>query len=228
MNTNIFKLTGFLYLLVILCAGASQGYIRGGLIVYNDVALSVANILENKSLFRLGITLDLIAFILDVIITILLYQIFKGYGKSLAIVMSAFRLVAHPAIGSINLLNHYYGLQLISKGNALNALDSSQSEILGMFFLDGHSFGYLIAGAFFGIHCVLLGVLICRSKIVSNLFGVLLIGAGIGYLIESFGNFNFPGYEFYTALIVGITAAIGEVSLTIHFLLKKNIVIEKN
>ncbi|MEM0994929.1 MAG: DUF4386 family protein, partial [Bacteroidota bacterium] len=56
--------------------------------------------------------------------------------------------------------------------------------------------------------------------VVPKLFGGFLLGSAVGYLIETFINFNLPGYEGWTALVVGITAAIGEVSLAFYFLLK--------
>ena len=221
MRSKLFRLTGLLYLLVIICAGTSQGYIRGSLIITDDINTTVRNITENAGLFRLGITLDLVAFILDVVISVLLYQLFKDFGRTLAMVTAAFRLVAHPAIGSLNLLNHYLGYRLISNTDSLNAFDQAQLDALGMFFLEGHSYGYLLAGGFFGVHCLLLGILIYKSNTVPNFIGGFIVGSGIGYLIETFGNFNVPGYEQYTALIVGVAAALGELSLTLYFLLAR-------
>ena len=88
-NPNTVRLTGLLYLLVIICAGFSQGYVRGTLVVFGDAQATAANILANEGLFRLGLTSDLIAFLLDAVISVLLYQIFKPYGKILAMVSSA-------------------------------------------------------------------------------------------------------------------------------------------
>ncbi|MCB0537943.1 MAG: DUF4386 family protein [Bacteroidetes bacterium] len=78
----------------------------------------------------------------------------------------------------------------------------------------------VIAGGFFGVHCILLGILIYKSNVFPKFFGGLLLGSGAGYLIETFGNFNFPGYETYTALIVGFAAVSGEVGITIYMLSK--------
>ncbi len=220
MTKNTFRLTGFLYLLVIICAGLSQGYVRGTLIIPGDAAATAENILANQGLFRMGITLDLTAFIIDAIISVLLYQIFKPVGKTLALVSSSLRLIAHPAIGSLNLLNHYLAIHVLNDPSLATSFDPAQIESLGLLFTQAHQYGYLIAGGFFGLHMGLLGIQIIKSTSIPSLFGWFLIGSAAGYLIETFGNFMFPGHEAITALIVGTTAAIGEVAFTFYLMIK--------
>ena len=62
------RITGLMYLIVIVCAGFAQGYVRANLVVPGDAAATAANILEYTPLFRLGLVADLIAFILDAVI----------------------------------------------------------------------------------------------------------------------------------------------------------------
>jgi hypothetical protein len=214
------RITGFLYLLVIICAGFSQGYVRGTLVVPNDAVATANNIIQNKGLFQLGLTTDLIAFLIDAVIAVMLYHIFKPFNKNLAMVSSAFRLIAHPAIGSLNLLNHYMALNVLQSEGLSSAFTTNQLQEFSSSFMQMHHYGYLIAGAFFGIHCLLLGILIYKSNVFPKFFGGLMLGAAAGYLIETFGNFNFPGYEGYTALIVGVAAALGEVGFTLYMLIK--------
>lgn len=220
MNINSVRLMGLLYLIVIIFAGFSQGYVRGTLIVPGDAVATAANIEQHESLFRLGLTADMIAFLLDVVISVMLYQLFKPFGKNLAMISSALRLVAHPAIGSLNLLNHYMAYQVLSGAEFLAPFDSAQLQAMSMLFMDAHRNGYLIAGAFFGVHCLLFGILIYQSKVFPKLFGGLMLGAAAGYLMETFGDFTLPGNEEWLALIVGISAALGEVSLTVYMLTK--------
>lgn len=220
MQKNTYRLTGVLYLFVIICAGFSQGYVRGTLVIPGDALATATNIIQNEGLFRLGLSLDLVAFMLDAIISVLLYQMLKPFGKNLAMVSSALRLIAHPAIGSLNLLNHYLAYQVLGGAEFLTVFNEAQLHSLSLLFMDAHRYGYLIAGGFFGLHCLLLGILIYKSNTIPNVLGGFLLGSAAGYLIETFGNFNFPGYEAYTALIVGLAAAIGEVSLTLYLLIK--------
>ncbi|WP_162340832.1 DUF4386 domain-containing protein [Cyclobacterium salsum] len=211
--------TGLMYLLVIVLAGFSQGYIRSSLIVPEDALATSINIVGAEGLFRLGLVLDLIAFLLDAIISIWLYRLFRPYGETLALTAMVLRLLAHPAIGSLNLLNHYLALQAALVPDFLAGFDANQLQSMSLLFMEAHRIGYLIAGVFFGLHCLLLGLLLHRSPL-PGLLGTLMILAGIGYEMESFGDFLFPGNEEWLALVVGVTAVLGEVSLTGYFLKK--------
>ncbi|MAY83782.1 MAG: hypothetical protein CMP59_06565 [Flavobacteriales bacterium] len=220
MKKRDYRITGLLYLLVIIFAGLSQGYVRGTLVIPGDAAATAENILQNEGLFRMGITFDLIAFILDAVISVMLYQMLKPFGKTLAMVSSALRLIAHPAIGSLNLLNHFLAYKVLSGADFLGVFEAGQLESLSMLFMNAHNYGYLIAGAFFGAHLLLLGIQIYRSNTIPNIFGGFLLGSAAGYLLETFTDLGISGYEEYTALIVGIAAAIGELSLTVFLLVK--------
>lgn len=209
-----------MYLLVIVCAGFSQGYVRGNLIVPGDASATAANIVASEGLFRLGLVADLIAFILDAIISVMFYQMFRSHNKTLALASSALRLLAHPAVGSINLLNHYLALYVLGGAGFLSAFDGAQLESLSMLFMEAHRNGYLIAGGLFGVHCFLLGLLICQTHLIPKLFGVMMMVAAAGYLMETFGDFLFPGNETWLAWVVGLAAVLGEVELTLYMLIK--------
>jgi len=108
------RVTGVLYLLIIIFAGFSQGYVRGSLVVPDDAVTTAQNIIASPELFRLGFATDLMAFILDAIVSVLFYVLLRPVSKTLALVAAALRLLAHPAIAGINLLNHYMALQITS------------------------------------------------------------------------------------------------------------------
>ncbi len=219
-SIKLIRFTGLFYLVVIICAGFSQGFVRETLVLSENAVETAHSILQNKGLFQFGLTTDLIAFQLDAVIAILFYKIFSPFNKTLAMVSSAFRIIAHPAIGSLNLLNHYMALKVLETDSLSNSFSTAQLQQISGLLMDAHHYGYLIAGSFFGVHCLLLAILIYRSNVFPKMFGGLFLGAAAGYLIESFGNFNALGYEVYTALIVGVTAVLGEVGLTFYMLVK--------
>ena len=187
--------------------------------MFGDASLTADNILSNAGLFRLGLVADLIAFLLDAVVAILFYQLMKPVHKTLAMVASAFRLLAHPAIASINLLNHAMAHEVL-KSDLLVGFSPEQVSSIALAFMEAHRIGYLIAGAFFGIHCLLLGILIYRSGTIPGVFGFLMIGAALGYVMESFGDFLYPGHEVLLAWVVGLSAAVGEVGLTLYLIIK--------
>ncbi len=129
--------TGLMYLMVIVLAGFSQGYIRGSLVVPEDAVATSLNIVGEEGLFRLGLVLDLTAFLLDAIISIWLYRLFRSYGQTLALTAAVLRLLAHPAIGSLNLLNHYLALQAALVPDLLTGFDANQLQSMSLLFMEG-------------------------------------------------------------------------------------------
>ena len=214
------RITGFLYLIVIVCAGFSQGAVREVVYVVNDATTTAQNILGNITLFKWGLATDMIAFMTDIAISVLLYQLLKPVNKTLAMVSSAFRLIAHPAIAGINLLNHFGALRVLQSSGLAEQFSQAQLNEFSLMFMEMHHMGYLIAGAFFGIHCLLLGYLLFKSTSFPTIFGILLMAAAFGYLIESFGFPFFPELKTTFALIVGMTAGIGEVSFCLYLMIK--------
>ena len=214
------RLTGLMYLAVIVCAGFSQGYVRANLFIPGDAVATATNIMENSGLFRLGLVSDLIAFILDAVISVVFYQMLKPYGKTLALISSSLRLLAHPAIGAINLLNHYMAMDVLTGMEMMTGFEVVEIQTLSLWFMNAHRYGYLLAGGFFGVHCLLLGIQLSKSRLVPVFFGVAMMIAGVGYLMETFGDFLFPGNEEWLAWVVGLSAALGEVELTLYLLIK--------
>ena len=51
--------------------------------------------------------------------------------------------------------------------------------------IDTFSTGFLLALVLFGVHLLVLGFLLHRSRYVPRAFGVLLVAAGVGYIVDS-------------------------------------------
>ena len=222
------RLTGVLYLLIIVCAGFSQGAVREMLVINGDAAATAQNILRDSFLFRIGLVTDLFAFLCDAGVAILFYYLLKPVSKGLAITAAVFRLIAHPAIGSLNLINHYAALNILESPGFISTFETGQVQEMSLMFMELHNMGYLIAGAFFGIHCLLLGYLLYRSEWFPKWTGVLLTLAAFGYLIESFGFVLLPEMKNIFRWIVGLSAGIGEVSLTFWLIIKGIRVTDQN
>ena len=217
---KIARVAGVLYLIIIVCAGFGEGYVRSSLIVPGDATATANNIVANQLLFRLGFVSDLIAFLSDLVVSVLLYVLLKPVSKTLSLIAASLRLLAHPAIASINLLNHFMALLLVSGAGYLTVFDTDQLHALVLLFLNAHRYGYLIGGAFFGLHCLILGYLLFTSGFFPRILGVFMVIASGGYLIESFGNFLFPDYETVLVWIVAVPAVIAELSLCLWLLVK--------
>lgn len=214
------RLAGLLYLLIFVTAGFSEGFVRATLIVPGDATATAANIVASEGLFRLGFVSDLVAFSADAVVAVLLYVLLRPVSKTLALVAASLRLIAHPAIASINMLNQYMALELLSGAEYLTVFDPEQLHALVLLFLTAHSYGYLIGGIFFGLHLLVLGYLLYRSELFPAILGGLVVLAAFGYLTESFTFFLVPAYEPVASTIVLVTAVIGEMALALYLIVK--------
>lgn len=214
------RITGVLYLIVIVCAGFAQGVARETVFIAGDALATANNILANSALFRWGLVTDLIAFSTDIAISVLLYMLLRSVNKPLALIMACFRLIAHPGIATANLLNHYAAIKVLDSPGLAAQFSTPQLMELSQFFMEAHHLGYILAGVAFGLHCFLLGYLLMRTGHFPTLLGILMIGASFGYLIESFGFILHPENKVIFGWIVGLSAAVGEVSLCIWLIIK--------
>lgn len=214
------RIAGLLYLVIIVAAGFAEGFVRSTLVVPGDPGATASNILGAQTLFRLGLFADLVAFSADAAVAVLLYVILRSAGPTIALLAVAFRLVAHPAIASLNLLNHLGALLVLDGGGPLAGFEPAELERLALLAMDLHGYGYVIGGLFFGIHLALLGHLLHRSELFPSLLGILIAAAAVGYLFEAFAVFVVPSLEGLAGSLVVVTASVGEVSLCLYLLIR--------
>ena len=193
------RIAGASWLLIILTGIAAEFFIRMPLIVSGDAAATAANILASEGLFRLGIALDIVMLVFDIVATVALYALFRRVHHSLALLAAFFRLVM-DAVLAANLVNLVLALLFLNAGEG-----QTGGELQGMaqVFLDAHGSGYDIALIFFGLHCFILGGLIYRSGFVPRALGLLLLLASLGYLIDSFAHLLLP----QGSPLLGVSAA---------------------
>lgn len=214
------RVAGGLYLLIIATAGFAEGFVRSSLIVAGDPAATAHNIQASAALFRLGIIADLVAFMADAGVAVLLYIVLRGTNETVALLAMVFRLLAHPLIASLNLLNPIGALLILEGSGPLRMFPRPELEQLAMLAIDLHGHGYLIAGAFFGIHCALLGQLLYRSEWFPRILGILLWGAAAGYLSEACAVLTASAFGTLARGLVVATAGIGETSLCLFLLIR--------
>jgi hypothetical protein len=212
------RIAGLMYLVIIVGGLFSEAYVRSSIIVSGDATATANNIIASESLFRIGFASDLIVFLCDVVVSIILYVLLKAVNKTLALIAASFRLVM-TAISGINLLNLFAPLLLLSGADYLSVFNLDQLQALVMLFLKTHTYGYHIALTFFGLHCLILGYLLYKSNYFPRILGVLMIIASFGYLINSFSNF-LPNFIRINYMILLLPALIAELSLCMWLIIK--------
>ena len=185
------RVSGVLYLIIIVCGIYSEIFIRSRLIVRDDVMATASNILAAEGLFRFGFIADSIMLLSDVTLAVFFYLLLKPVNKPLALLAAAFRLTQSAILG-VNLLNYYAALLLLKGKVYAAAFDGDQLHGIVLLFLDLHSHGYDIGLLFFAISCFILGYLVIKSDMLPSLAGYGLMLASCVYLSGSVMRFTIP------------------------------------
>jgi hypothetical protein len=194
MNPNkTARIAGFLYLIIFIIGAFGQLYIRDSLIVPGDAATTANNIMASESLFRLGFVLTLIRQTVLILLALVLYKLLKVVNKNVAVLMVVFALVAVP-ISMLSEFNLFAALLLLSGADYLTAFTADQLQALVPLFLDLREHGLLIA-QLLAVWLLPYGYLVYNSGFLPRIFGVLLIIAGCGLLIDFVTFFLFPNFD---------------------------------
>ena len=87
-------------------------------------------------------------------------------------------------------------------------------------FVNAQHYGYALGMVFFGLHLGVLGFLVYRSGFLPRMLGILMVVSALGYLADSFTKFVVPQNADTLAMVVIVTALIGELPLTLWLLVK--------
>jgi hypothetical protein len=172
------------------------------LIVPGDATTTANNIMASEILFRTGICSFLIVIVCDVVVAWALYVYLKPVNKSLSLLAAWFRLV-YSTIFGIALVNYFSIFQLLNGADYLIVIEPTHLYAQVMLSINAFSDGWAIGFVFFGLHLALLGYLAFKSDYIPRIYGVLLMVAGLSYLIDYFGNFLFPNLDAAISMVLG-------------------------
>jgi hypothetical protein len=92
----------------------------------------------------------------------------------------------------LNVLGEIAALILLSGANFLAVFDKPQLDALAMLFIRLHGQGLQVASIFWGLWLFPFGLLIMRCGFIPKVLGILVIVAGVGYLLGSFTSLILP------------------------------------
>lgn len=207
------RVAGALYLVANIFAPFTLLYLPSRFIVRGDAAATANNVIASESLFRFGIVGNLFTFIANIFLALALYQLLKVVNKNMASLMVILFLVGVP-IAMLNELSQLAILQLLGGADYLKAYPTDQLQALAYLLLRLHDQGLLIAHIFFGLWLLPMGYLVFKSGFIPRIVGVLLVIAGVGYVVQSFAAFL--GYNVNIILFTGL----GELVFLLWLLIK--------
>lgn len=196
-NTNIMespkklaRLTGILYLLVILAGITCEIINQNFIVVPGYISATVDNILAHGLIFRLGFVISLVRFIVFILLVLALHKIFRPVNQDLSQVMIVIALVG-IVIGMVILLFQYAAPLLLSSPDYSTFFSTDQLHAQIGLFLNLQKFGDKTS-QILSIWLLPLGYLLYKSGFLPKVFGVLMVIAGLGYVADFLVYILFP------------------------------------
>jgi hypothetical protein len=195
---NLSIIAGISYIIIFFAAIFANFFFLDALIEN-----PLETIQQDGMMVRLGIMAFLITVVFDVVVAWALMDLFRKHPLTL---LSTFFRLMHAAV---------FGVAIFALPLALTS--GTAKEILMQ--VDIFNTIWLIGLFFFGIHLILLGLILKKPKIIS----IFLIVAGIVYIFDTSAHFLFPFYETYASIflaLVAIPSILGELGFSIWLLAK--------
>jgi hypothetical protein len=178
------RIAGAFYVVIIAFALFAYLHVRGQLIVPGDMARTATNIVAHEQLYRLGFSAAVIVVVCNLPLGWIFFELLKVVNRRLALLALLF-ITASATIEAVNLFNYIAPLFTFTL-REFGAFDASQQGALARGSIRMFGYGFSVSLTFFGVFCVLVGVLILRSKFLPSLLGLLMLAAGAAYWIDNF------------------------------------------
>jgi Domain of unknown function (DUF4386) len=212
-------LAGLAYVVIIVLALFANFFVLERLTVPDDAATTVSNIASSELLFRSGVAAFIIVLIADVVVAWALYVFLQRTNRELSLFAAWFRLI-YVAISAAALLNLLIAVKLVDDTGYTTAIEAGQRNAQVMLFLDAYTYGWSIGLVWFGVHLLLLGLVIVKSAHAPSILGLLVAMAGLGYAVGKLASVLLPDYNDAFLLLIAVLAVPGEFGLTAWLLWK--------
>ncbi len=193
------QLAGLIYLIIAIIGGFSIGYMPSVIIAEGNTVLTFQNLIDNQELFRWGIAGDIAVMVLEIVLTVMLYQLFKSFSTT-GMTIATYSRLAMAIIMGMNLINYMIPAIIMTQPEYLSSFSSTELESLTFLFFKAHKYGELAWQIFFAIHLFMLGYVIRKSRKTSKWLGIIMLAGGIGYVGDSFIQFTLMNSEILSVL----------------------------
>jgi hypothetical protein len=192
---------GLVWLLYFFVAGLGTFLLRG-IVVRSDAVATATNLVAHAAWFRAGLAFDLVGNCTYIVLTVLLYGLFRPVDRNLARLATAFSLVgcATQIIGGLLRVAPFV---LLVDNQSFSGFSAQQLQAAVLISLRTFDHVFDISFVLFGFFEIVLGYLILKSTFLPRWLGWLFIVAGIGgttFLWPPFATSIFP-------LILALNAA---------------------
>lgn len=182
-QSQLARLSGLLYLLLILTGVYGLMYVPMKLIDWNDPAVTAGNLRTHDLFFRVGILSEIACFVFFVFLPLSLYKLLSHVGRGWAATMVVLALVSIP-VSFVNVVKHVDVAFLLEGHAYLDAIPTEQLHAQVMYLLASYNNASLVSNIFWGAWLFPLGVLVYKSRQIPRILGWFLIIGSFSFLVE--------------------------------------------
>jgi uncharacterized membrane protein len=204
------RIAGILYILLGVIAPVRLIYIPNAVFVSGNAQATAANIASHEAIFRMAILTDVMAGVLTLLVTMMLFRLFRRVDRDLASVMLILGGFMVTPIYFFNLVNDAAAVVIAHAPNYLAAFDQQQREGLVSLFLRLHAYGVVVNEMFWGLWLLPLGGLILKSRLLPRFIAIWLFANGGAYVLLSVLGILSPSLEAKASGLI-FPALLGEV-----------------
>lgn len=215
-ESRLGRLSGFLYLIVVITGMFSLGYVPSQLSVHNDPQATFDRIVASESLFRYGITSLLIEQVSYLLLVLVLFRLLRAVDQNIAAIMVALVAVSVP-VAMISVAHRLDVLTLLDQ--VRSGSDTAQLALQVKALLKAYGNGLLVTSLFWGLWLFPFGFLVFKSGFLPKVLGVFLMLGCTGYVVDVFCSVLSPHYpDMAMANYMTLPAAIGEIGTCLWLL----------
>ena len=210
------RVAGVLFLLSMVAGFFGELYAPSHIMVAGDAAATAKNIVASNALFRWGFATYLVEAVCDIGLSLVFYVLLRAINKDVALLAAFFGLVS-TAVFAVAEFFYFGALLPLGGADYLKSFSPEQLNSLAMLSLKMYGLGGGIFMVFYGLATGIRGYLIYRSGYLPKALGVLMLLAGLGFIVNNFVVVLAPGYASDFLLLPTFLAGV---SMTTWLLVK--------
>lgn len=205
------RIVGLAYLGLALTGALGNMVIRGKLYAAGDAARTVENLVNREGLARFGVAVDLAAVIAQALAAWFFFALFRRVHSTTAAAVAGFGLVGAAAM----LVGVAFSATALEVAVDRSTVAASTPELL--YHLQDSA--WQVAGLFFGLWLIPIGLLVLRSGWMPPPLGWLLVAGGAGYVLNPFASYLLPNASALADVLL-IPSTVGEIWMIVYLLVK--------
>jgi len=214
------RIAGLLYLIIAVVGGFSILYVPSVILAPGDAAKTAANLLANQGLFGLGVLADVVVMATEIVLTVMLFVLFKPTSPTLSLVAMVSRLTM-VVVMAVNLLIYVTPMILLHDADQ-GGFALEQRQATAQLLFEAHKYGIYVWDMFFGVHLAAMGYLIFKSRYFPKVLGLAIVVGSLGYFFEGLVHVSFFENSAVAMTIVAllVVASVSELAFALWLLIR--------